>query len=705
MTFCTGYTDHMGLPVMVPRMIALRYLQGWFICDIIAGIPWEWLSTGDSAARLTRSFRFVRAFRLLRLTRLLRLIKLKTLVDKVETFIEASQVFTFVVGIIRILLLLFAVTHWVACVWYVVGSGTEFEETWVKKAGLEGSSAWLNYIHSLYFSLTTMTTVGYGDITPQNPNEVSTALFILLISSIAFAGLMGTLMDLISELNRQKHMLAEKKMQLSRYMHWRIVPRKLMMAIRTHLLFLWDTNEGYDAYENELKSHLPPVLKMELCFHIYGRILSAAPFFSWMKDYACCVKQIANTVQCVFVERGDHLFRLGQANTQIYMLVSGSVWLSRNQMLWEDALSVRPGKNDSVPETPRPPSRDDEPVFAIPRHKETAMLDFVGLAYKNAKKKHDSSKELRKKKKEKQELVVGHFMEALAQKEEANQLEENQRKGLYVSDVMKDAEKKMKKHDEQLRLCAIKVQRHFRLKLKARREKARISVGLGIEDEDTVGMGATVSKSTSRSVTRMLSKTVKAPAYFGESCLWIPFDDWDIVPPPMYMYSARCESRGELIVIDRQDIHDLIVKFSPWLAERFEFFREAVVEGSMQHCDLEPVGVCIPGESGGDDIQQTLSYRLPIPIDWAAADLEMPETETVPTQAFQHMDKLNKASHEEASKHLQPRERSLSSRHEEVFESSAIRFASRRSEEGKDWALPPPASQRSTDPLAPAPTF
>merc|ERR1740117_2287521 len=73
MTFCTGYTDHMGLAVMVPRMIALRYLQGWFICDIIAGIPWEWLSTGDSAARLTRSFRFVRAFRLLRLTRLLRL--------------------------------------------------------------------------------------------------------------------------------------------------------------------------------------------------------------------------------------------------------------------------------------------------------------------------------------------------------------------------------------------------------------------------------------------------------------------------------------------------------------------------------------------------------------------------------------------------------------------------------------------------------
>merc|ERR1711966_16665 len=149
----------------------------------------------------------------------------------------------------------------------------------------------------------------------------------LLVSSIAFAGLMGTLMDLISELNRQKHLLAEKKMQLSRYMHWRIVPRKLMMAIRAHLLFLWDTNEGYDEYEMDMKERLPSVLKMELCYHIYGRMLLHAPFLVWMKDYTCCVKYMANSVQCEFVERGDHLFRLGEENTRIYMLVSGVVWL------------------------------------------------------------------------------------------------------------------------------------------------------------------------------------------------------------------------------------------------------------------------------------------------------------------------------------------------------------------------------------------
>lgn len=625
-TFCTGYNDQMGLLVLDPSLIARRYAHGWLVWDVIAGIPWEWISTSDNTAQLTRSFRFVRAFRLLRLTRLLRLIKLKSVVDKVETFIEASQLFTFVFGIIRTLLFLFATTHWVACVWYVVGMRDDYDATWVKAAGLDKETGWQCYVHSLYYSLTTMTTVGYGDIHPVNPDEVTFSLLILLVSSIAFAGLMGTLMDLISELNREKHMLAEKKMQLSRYMHWRIVPRKLMMAIRTHLLFLWDTNEGYDEYERVIKENLPAVLRMELCYHVYGRVLSAAPFFSWMKDYPVCVKQIANTVQCNFVEKGDHLFRLGQDNLHIHMLIAGKVWLSRNQTLWEESY-------DSPPLPAQYSSTaaefgSSESTLYIPRHKEKGLWDItVNMVAQTQALAKNNKKELGKR--AKKMAVISSLTEAVEEKEE-QELKMQDPKGLHVSDVMREAELKMHRNDEKREEAARFVQRRFRAKIKARRK-----AGMATRSNTT----STASKSVEPAslhkecLTRMLSKTVEAPAYFGESCLWVPFDDWDKEQPPVYMYSARCESRGELIVISRKSIQDLILKFSPWLGERFEFFRDAVVcglgEADNDHYHHHYLGEADNTEQPSTFVDEAALTRQGSTksrfVDWAVADLAWPE--------------------------------------------------------------------------------
>merc|ERR1712232_140302 len=110
--------------------------------------------------------------------------------------------------------------------------------------------------------------------------------------------------------------------------------------------------------------------------------------------------------------------------------------------------------------------------------------------------------------------------------------------------MMNHAERSMRRNDFLRKRAATLVQRRFREKMNARRAR-KAALRAGSEGSCPSGEGV------QQRLCRMLSKTVEAPAYFGESCLWVPFEEWTTAKPPMYMYSARCESRGELIQISR----------------------------------------------------------------------------------------------------------------------------------------------------------
>ena len=78
LTFCTAYYDAEGLWVRDHRMIALRYLKGWFWIDAPSSVPVELieLSLPPDAAD-TGSLALLRFLRMFRLVRLLRLLQVR----------------------------------------------------------------------------------------------------------------------------------------------------------------------------------------------------------------------------------------------------------------------------------------------------------------------------------------------------------------------------------------------------------------------------------------------------------------------------------------------------------------------------------------------------------------------------------------------------------------------------------------------------
>merc|ERR1712224_455938 len=120
-------------------------------------------------------------------------------------------------------------------------------------------------------------------------------------------------------------------------MSWRHVPPRLYTSVRHYLQYHWETSRGYEQYETELKDELTPMLRRELCFHLYGKTLRDLPFLAWMWGTELVLKDLAVMVDNIFLMKGDNVIHSGMANTKMYVLKSGRVRLSLNKRLHMDA--------------------------------------------------------------------------------------------------------------------------------------------------------------------------------------------------------------------------------------------------------------------------------------------------------------------------------------------------------------------------------
>ena len=92
--------------------------------------------------------------------------------------------------------------HWAACAFYFM-STVEKEHnaiTWVDAAGMTNvKESWVLYVAAASWALSTITTVGYGDIWPVTPNEKLFATFCMVGACGVFAFIVGSIGSIIDQ--------------------------------------------------------------------------------------------------------------------------------------------------------------------------------------------------------------------------------------------------------------------------------------------------------------------------------------------------------------------------------------------------------------------------------------------------------------------------------------------------------------------------
>ena len=131
---------------------------------------------------------------LLFLFKMVRIVKAKAISVKVEDYFASNTLaLTFVV--LKCVLIIMFIAHWMACLVYYLG----YEESFLFADAMLASSEILDmdlvekYVTCLYFSLSTMTTVGFGDMVPKTKSEEMLTVFVMLCACATFGFTVGTL--------------------------------------------------------------------------------------------------------------------------------------------------------------------------------------------------------------------------------------------------------------------------------------------------------------------------------------------------------------------------------------------------------------------------------------------------------------------------------------------------------------------------------
>lgn len=330
-SFNTAFQDsESGQWITSRSAIAKNYLKGWFWIDFPASIPVDGIEyfminvmheemEGDQ-------LHIMRLLRLLRLARVIRLLKIGDLLNAIE---EAFGINLGWMQIIKMGFGLMYLTHAIGCCWHAVGSGYHdtYGISWIEDYhGTIAAEVELEalYVSSVYWAITTLTTVGYGDICPTNYIETSFTMCTFMMGVVCFGYLMGSMGGIIDSLDKKSVNTQDKMGIVKQYVEYRNFPRALALRLRRFYQNFYDKS-AYLYNEKELLSLLTPGLRHRAQAHILDGLIGPIVFFkNFPMDFN---QQLLQYLQPSEVRPNDVIFTRGDDARSVYWIQKGSVGL------------------------------------------------------------------------------------------------------------------------------------------------------------------------------------------------------------------------------------------------------------------------------------------------------------------------------------------------------------------------------------------
>ncbi|TKS88571.1 Potassium voltage-gated channel subfamily H member 8 [Collichthys lucidus] len=246
---------------------------------------------------------------LLKTVRLLRLLRL---LQKMDRYSQHSTV------VLTLLMSMFALlAHWMACIWYIIGkmemaaNAYNWDIGWLHELGkrLESPYYFINgtsngppirsvYVASLYFTLSSLTSVGFGNVSANTDTEKIFSICVMLIGALMHALVFGNVTAIIQRM-------------YSRWSQYHTRTKDLKDFIR-------------------LLKDFPDELRSDITMHLNKEILELSLFASASRG---CLRSLSLHIKTSFCAPGEYLLRQGDALQAIFFVCSGSMEVLKDGMV------------------------------------------------------------------------------------------------------------------------------------------------------------------------------------------------------------------------------------------------------------------------------------------------------------------------------------------------------------------------------------
>lgn len=283
------------------QVIHDRYLKGYFIVDLLSSVPWDLflLFLGYTEAAVLAS-----AMRLLRILRLPHLLRVQGTALPATITEQLFVMFFWIMTVIS----------WFACIWMMINDLPPNEDltTFI--------------IKSYYWTVTTMATVGYGDITPTTNAGRLFAMFVMLMGVVVYSYIIGHISTLVVNVNILRKQHKEKIEQLAAFMRQYDLPAGLQNDIFSfYRHYLMEHSAGGAGILREL----PDKLSERIHQHVNIYLLRRGPLFRNAAPEL--LEALGARLTSEMFLPGEEIIRIGEVGHEMYILVHGVVAVTNQE--------------------------------------------------------------------------------------------------------------------------------------------------------------------------------------------------------------------------------------------------------------------------------------------------------------------------------------------------------------------------------------